>query len=245
MADTNSEKVEKPAPAAVCENGKDSKEERETEPEEAKDLKMSRGLRKEAEIDFDKLKELLVCDEMGNKIRFSDIYKKQKTIIVLTRHFLDFITKEYVEDLAIIPLEYLQGADVRLVVIGPAPFKFIKSFRKLTGYQYTMYCDPNGEVYKALGCASKLACGPLNNSKHVKSGVMMGFLSSMWRAMQVQEYQGDPKQQGAALIMGPGDVLHFSHIDESASDHVNINDLLEEAGVQKVSFPKDQRVIDL
>jgi hypothetical protein len=41
------------------------------------------------------------------------------------QHFLDFITQDYVEDLGMIPLEYLQEANVRLVVIGPAPFKFI------------------------------------------------------------------------------------------------------------------------
>ena len=41
------------------------------------------------------------------------------------QHFLDFITKDYVEDISLIPLEYLQEADVRLVIIGPAPYKYI------------------------------------------------------------------------------------------------------------------------
>ncbi|KAL8625705.1 hypothetical protein ACOMHN_043980 [Nucella lapillus] len=112
---------------------------------------MSRGERPKATIDFEKLKTLYVYDEYANKICFSDVFKKQKTIIIFVRHFLDFITKEYVEDLAVIPLEYLQEVDVRLVVIGPAPMKFIKPLKKLTGYQYTMYTDPDRHVYKALG----------------------------------------------------------------------------------------------
>ena len=41
------------------------------------------------------------------------------------QHFLDYVNKDYVEDLGMIPLEYLQAEDMRLVVIGPAPFKFI------------------------------------------------------------------------------------------------------------------------
>lgn len=49
----------------------------------------------------------------------------QKRHVFFLQHFLDFITKDYVEDLGMIPLEYLQEADVRLVVIGPAPYKFI------------------------------------------------------------------------------------------------------------------------
>jgi len=35
------------------------------------------------------------------------------------------VTKDYVEDLGMIPLEYLQESNVRLVVIGQAPYKYI------------------------------------------------------------------------------------------------------------------------
>lgn len=224
----------------------DEKNEKEKElvaPENDKDLTISRGMHPDADLDFDKLRKLFVFDELGNKIQFTDIFKKQKTIVIFVRHLLDFITKEYVEDLAIIPLEYLQEADVRLVVIGPAHFKFIKPFRKLTGYQYTFYCDQEREVYKALGLHEKMAFGKLEQSKHIKSGVVMGVVKSVWRAMQTQEYQGDVQQQGGSFIIGPGEVVHFHHLDETATDHVNINDLLQEAGVQPVSFPRDKRVL--
>lgn len=36
-------------------------------------------------IDFNTLREKIVFDEMGNKIRFGDVYKRQKTIIVFSR----------------------------------------------------------------------------------------------------------------------------------------------------------------
>ncbi|XP_070194603.1 peroxiredoxin-like 2C isoform X2 [Littorina saxatilis] len=160
-------------------------------------------------------------------------------------HFLDFITKEYVEDLALIPLEYLQEAEVRLVVIGPAPFKCIKPFKQLTGYQYTLYCDPDREIYKELGFLEKNVFGTLDQSKHIKSGMVMGVMKSMWRAMKVQEYQGNPNQQGGAFILGPGEEVHFTHLDEANTDHMNINELLVEAGVQAVSFPRDQRVLNI
>ncbi|XP_055886647.1 peroxiredoxin-like 2C isoform X6 [Biomphalaria glabrata] len=120
-------------------------------------LSISRGERIDAEIDWTKLKTLHVYDEMENKIMFTDIFKHQKTIIIFTRHFLDFVSKEYVEDIAIIPLEYTQNAGVRLVVIGPAQPKHIKAFKKLTGLSYSLYVDPEREVYKALGCQDKIA----------------------------------------------------------------------------------------
>ena len=67
-------------------NSKDDSKPEDTlvEPDGDK-LKMSRGLRPEVEVDFEKLKDLFVYDELGNKIRFIDIYEKQKTIIVFTR----------------------------------------------------------------------------------------------------------------------------------------------------------------
>ncbi|GFO03206.1 thioredoxin-like protein aaed1 [Plakobranchus ocellatus] len=211
-------------------------------------LNMSRGERPEAEINWPKLENLFVYDEMGNKIKFADVYRRQKTLIIFVRHFLDFISKEYCEDIAVIPLEYLQNADVRLVVIGPAPHRFIKQFRQLTGLNHTLYVDPDREVYKALGCQEKLISGALDASKHIKSGFLSGVASSVWRAMRSsgrKEFQGDIKQQGGAFILGPGDVCHYSHIDQSSTDHCSLNDLLSAAGVMNVSFPKDPRVQEI
>jgi hypothetical protein len=48
-------------------------------------LKMSRGMRPEADVNFDKLRTMFVFDELGNKIRFTDTFKMQKTIIIFTR----------------------------------------------------------------------------------------------------------------------------------------------------------------
>ena len=81
MADKKDTEVE---PKADDKKDEDKPEEL-VAPDEGKDLKMSRGPRPEAEIDFDKLNDLFVFDGFGNKIRFVDIFKKQKTIIIFTR----------------------------------------------------------------------------------------------------------------------------------------------------------------
>ncbi|KAK3091027.1 hypothetical protein FSP39_016606 [Pinctada imbricata] len=223
----------------------DVSDEKDSVIEKVVELNMSRGDKQEIPIDFEAIRDKIVYDEMGNQIRFGDIYKHQKTIIVFTRHFLCFICKDYVEDLAIVPLEYLQEANVRLVVIGPAPYKFIKNFRKETGFVGTMYTDPERELYQLLKLKDKTQHGQLKGSKHIKQGLFMGIMKSMWRAMQVQEYQGNVAQQGGAFVIGPGEVIHHAHIEKNATDQCPINDLLEEAGVQLVSFPKDTRVMHL
>lgn len=220
-------------------------------PEELKgvdDIKMSRTDKPEEvqmDVNFEKIENMVVYDEIGNKIRFGDIYKRQKTIIVFTRHFLCFVCKDYVEDLALIPYEYLQEADVRVVVIGPAPFKFIKDFKKVTGFMGSLYTDPEREIYKVLGLKEAMEHGNSNESKHIKQNPFMGVMRSVWRGMKYKEFQGDVKQQGGALILGPGNEIHYTHIDKNSADHTSINTLLEIAGVQQVSFPKDKRVQDL
>ena len=65
---------------------KDDIEEAEEENiEEVDDMKMSRTDALEEDIDFKKFRDLFVFDGCGNKIRFGDIYKKQKTIIIFVR----------------------------------------------------------------------------------------------------------------------------------------------------------------
>lgn len=45
----------------------------------------------------------------------------------------------------------------------------------------------------------------------MKSNMFLGSFKSMWRAMTgpVFDFQGDPAQQGGALILGPGELLCF------------------------------------
>lgn len=43
----------------------------------------------------------------------------------------------------------------------------------------------------------------------------------------------------------PGEVIHYNHIEKHQVDQVPINEILDKAGVQSVSFPKDPRVLNL
>jgi len=174
-----------------------------------------------------------------------DIYQNKKTILVLIRHFLCYICKEYVDDLADIPESNFQDSNVQLVVIGCSPVKFIKPFRQATGYNYAIYVDPDRELYKALKCKVGLGSTNIKNSKHVKSGLVSGIFQSMARGMKYCEMQGDINQQGGAFIVGPGDKVAFAHLDTSSTDHTAINDLLALAGVAQVNFTKDKRVLSL
>ena len=53
--------------------------------EEVDELKMSRTEEPEYSVNFKKICDKIVFDGQGNKIRFGDIYKHQKTVIVFVR----------------------------------------------------------------------------------------------------------------------------------------------------------------
>lgn len=56
--------------------------------DEINHLEMSRGERPEPsdfKFNFSKARDMFVLDEGGNKIKFGDIYKHQKTIVIFSR----------------------------------------------------------------------------------------------------------------------------------------------------------------
>ncbi|KAM6033527.1 peroxiredoxin-like 2C isoform 2-T2 [Chlamydotis macqueenii] len=189
----------------------------------------------------------LVVDADGRSVPFEALYGEQRAIVVFVRNFLCYTCKEYVEDLAKVPKAYLQEANVRLIVIGQSSHHHIKPFCTLTGYTHEMYVDPQREIYKTLGMKRGEGNNVAVRSPHVKSNTLLGSIKSMWRAMTgpAFDFQGDPSQQGGALILGPGNEVHFLHLDRNRLDHVPINTILQLAEVKTVNFTNKPQIIDI
>uniref|UniRef100_A0A8C5SQ23 Peroxiredoxin like 2C n=1 Tax=Laticauda laticaudata TaxID=8630 RepID=A0A8C5SQ23_LATLA len=189
----------------------------------------------------------LVEDAVGKRIPFGTLYKDQKTIVIFLRHFLCYVCKEYVEDLGKIPKKFLQDANVRLVVIGQSAHHHIRPFCNLTGYPHEIYVDPQREIYEILGMKRGESSSSAVHSPHVKSSWLSGSIKSMWRAMisPAFDFQGDPAQQGGTFILGPGDEIHFVHLDQNRLDHIPINTVLQLAGVEIVDFTYRSQIIDI
>uniref|UniRef100_A0A8C1QMX1 Peroxiredoxin like 2C n=1 Tax=Cyprinus carpio TaxID=7962 RepID=A0A8C1QMX1_CYPCA len=208
------------------------------------------------------VRDCLIFDRHGVSKTFSSLFQHNKAIIVFVRNFLCYTCKEYVEDLGKIPRQMLQESNVRLVVIGQSSWGHIefsfflmnqklkkkKAFCSLTGYSHEIYVDPERQIYKKLGMRrGETYMETPSSSPHVKSGVLVGSLRSMWRAMTSPafDFQGDPLQQGGALIVGPAPQVHFAHFDMNRLDHMPINWLLQLAGLQTLDFSESHKIIDI
>ncbi|XP_044513488.1 peroxiredoxin-like 2C isoform X3 [Gracilinanus agilis] len=161
--------------------------------------------------------ELSVQDASGKGIPFGELFRERRAIVVFVRHFLCYTCKEYVEDLAKIPKSFLQDANVTLIVIGQSSFQHIEPFCKLTGYSHEIYVDTERKIYRKLG---------MNKGEGIASS-------------------GDPAQQGGTLILGPGNNIHFIHLDKNRLDHKPINSILQLAGVQTVNFTNKSFIIHI
>uniref|UniRef100_G3NUG0 Peroxiredoxin like 2C n=1 Tax=Gasterosteus aculeatus aculeatus TaxID=481459 RepID=G3NUG0_GASAC len=165
------------------------------------------------------------------------------------QNFLCYSCKEYVEDLSKIPGEALEEADIRLVVIGQSAHRHIEPFCSLTAYPHEIYVDPERRIYQMLGMKrEEKFTESAHRSPHVKSGIFMGQLKSIWRAMTSPafDFQGDMHQQGGAVIAGPGPRVHFSHFDTNHLDHMPIDWLLQLAGVHHtLDFGDKPKIVDV
>ncbi|XP_026042151.1 thioredoxin-like protein AAED1 isoform X2 [Astatotilapia calliptera] len=183
------------------------------------------------DINLRDVEDCLIYDRHGVSLPFKTLYQDRKSVIIFVRNFLCYSCKEYADDLGKIPREVLE------------------SFCLLTEYPYEIYVDPERRIYQKLGMKrEETFTDSAQPSPHVKSGVFMGQIKTIWRAMTSPafDFQGDLHQQGGAIIAGPGSKVHFSHLDMNRLDHMPINWLLQLAGAQKtIDFSDKPKIIHI
>ncbi|XP_053182118.1 peroxiredoxin-like 2C [Scomber japonicus] len=199
------------------------------------------------DIRLEDVEDCLIYDRHGVSFPFKKLYQDRKSVIIFLRNFLCYSCTEYVEDLSKIPKETLQDSGINLVVIGQSTHHHIEPFCSLTRYPHEIFVDPERCIYQKLGMKrEEKITNSAHPSPHVKSGIFMGQMKSIWRAMTSPafDFQGDLYQQGGAIIAGPGSQVHFSHFNMNRLDHMPINWLLQLAGVQQtLDFSDKPKVI--
>lgn len=47
------------------------------------------------------------------------------------------------------------------------------------------------------------------------------------QAKMSTQVEGDPLQQGGTFVIGPGEKIHFRHVNQNFGDHPNLNEIIE------------------
>lgn len=105
-------------------------------------------------------------------------------------------------------------------MIGNGAPLFIEAFRKDTAYTGKLFTDPSLKTYEVLNL--KRSLGSLFGFKSLKQGIRAAASGYVQTSIQ-----GDTLQQGGAVIVGPGDVLHYSYRNSEAGDNPPIPEMLK------------------
>ena len=166
------------------------------------------------------LKRLSVLDEENKEILFSDLWKKNKVIIVFVRHFGCISCRAHVDQIWN-KRKDLRAKKNKIIFIGsgtPASLKMFKSY--LNVQDATIYTDPTLQTFEACGLLNGL--GYLVNTKTLKK---MFELRKQGYENQVMDTQtGSHKQMGGVVAYKDPGLILYHFASEYLGDQDNPDD---------------------
>ncbi|KAI0373012.1 hypothetical protein BV20DRAFT_1014326 [Pilatotrama ljubarskyi] len=180
-----------------------------------------------------------VFDDSGQEVTFRSLTHDEKTIktIVVFIRIVFSLCGQYVMQLASVRKDALEEAKTRLIVIGCGDWKLIESYCETTGFSYPMYADPSRTLYTTLGLVESLDRTPAGQPKrsYLGKSFLGNVVKSIWDGpLKNPQYigkQGKISQLGGDFIFGPGETCLYASRMKHTEDHVEVADLMKEAGV--------------
>ena len=107
----------------------------------------------------------------------------------------------------------------RLVIIGNGRPEHAKAFALRMGMTGGVYTDPSRATYRALGMRGGI--------KHSLDLELFGNALRAFRGGHRQKaLQGDPWQQGGAIVVSPDSTLEYAYVSRTAGDHPPVAEIL-------------------
>jgi hypothetical protein len=175
-------------------------------------------------IDLPALRAAGVLDDAAIPRRFGELVAPQgrARVVVWLRHFGCTLCRDQVARLA--PLEArFDGAGAPLLFVGSGTPQQGAALRARIAFRAPVVCDPDRTTYAAAGLVRSLAAS-------VNPAAVPGALGALLRGHGAGTIQGDPWQQGGALVLDAAGAVVFHHRNRHVSDLVAEDALLAAAG---------------
>lgn len=116
----------------------------------------------------------------------------------------------------------LEKNDIALAAIGSGTPDQASVFVEQYEFSGEMYVSPDLSAYRAFNLVRGVwrSMGPASVYRGIKA---------LARGFRQGSTAGDPWQQGGVFLIGPGERLHYDHIDQFAGDHADLNAVLAAA----------------
>jgi peroxiredoxin len=169
-------------------------------------------------MDARALSQVTVLDVHGSTVRLGELWQAHPAVIVWLRHYgCVFCREQALEMRGALP--EIEKAGARLVFIGNGGPRYAKAFKESFAPDVTVLTDPDLRSYRTIGARSGIlnTIGP----QAWKAGIRA--LRSGARQTSVK---GHPYQQGAVMVLTPGDHIVYSYISRAAGDHPSVSSVL-------------------
>ncbi len=162
-------------------------------------------------MDARALSRVTVLDVEGREVALGSLWRDRPAVTVWLRHYGCLFCREQAAEMRTVQPR-IEQLGARLVFVGNGGVRQARAFQAQHAADVTVLTDPELRSYRAIGARSGVfsTVGP---------GAWRAGLRALSRGARQTSVKGHPFQQGAVLVIAPGDRVVFSHISNTAGDH--------------------------
>jgi peroxiredoxin len=175
-------------------------------------------------MDLARLSDITLPDQNGTEHRLGDLWADRPVVLVFLRHFGCLHCREHAVDLA---SEYadLKAQGTELVAIGTGSTRYAAAFVRDESIPYLVLVDDDAEAANAAAVIVASWYRLLHPSTWKKT------VDTWKRGHRIHKAGRRVTQLGATFVIGPGDNVRYSHVDDDSTDHAPVPDILAAVGV--------------
>ncbi|EIW70889.1 hypothetical protein TREMEDRAFT_18693, partial [Tremella mesenterica DSM 1558] len=177
-----------------------------------------------------------VIDENGERVRFGDLVRGKRTIVVFIRHWYCPLCAQYLNSIiSQVSPQALEKAKVDLVIIGNGSYKMLAGYKKSFRCPFPIYTDPSLTLYRILGLTRQTtSTGPSSSSgDYLVQTPLQSTAQTLKRATKMSiSSPGSFSQIGGEFIFDGPLHVSFAHRMKYTKDHAPIRDVCARAGVK-------------
>ena len=158
-------------------------------------------------------------DQDGESHRLGELWQDKPVVLVFLRHFGCLHCREHAAQLGEHYADITaQGADV--VAIGTGSVSYANAFAREEKIPYLVLVDDDAEAAHAASVET------VSWYRLLHPRTWVATVATFKRGHKVHKAGKRVKQLGATFILGPGDNVHYTHMDSDSTDHALADDVL-------------------
>lgn len=178
-----------------------------------------------------------VINEHGEKVRFGDLVRGKRTIVIFIRHWFCSLCAQYIKSIIQeVRPEALEEAGVELIIIGNGSSKMIDGYaNKYFKSPFKTYTDPTLSLYRALGLTRQTGAAGAEEDKgdYLTESAMDMTINTLKRAAKMPlRNPGNFLQLGGEFVFDGTLNVTYTHRMINTRSHAPIRDVCAEAGVR-------------